>query len=251
MRTRNVVVPVVFLVVLGGGCETVVTETDTISMPKTKKVSYEDRELERLEALIGEYPKRHDYIYRKAGFEFYKKNFRESAALLRRAIDLKPTQVRYHYHLGRVYLNMGELELAEESFERADEMTPNERHSGPRCARAYVYALRGKLVEATSLLKDVVANEPENTEAYYLLGALHDMQGDQASAIRYFREYLQRGGKRYRTRTVGMLEDFGVEVDLERLEKQADLPSGERLPLGLESHEVLPGLPFGRTTTGG
>jgi hypothetical protein len=73
--------------------------------------------------------------------------------------------------------------------------------------------------------------DPDNPEYYYFLGALHDMKREDEKTIRYFREYLSRGGRKYRTKVVFLLEKLGVKV--------------EEIPKGPEGAQEEGSLPFG------
>lgn len=222
-----------FLLVSLVGCQSVTTEENTYQV-STKSHSYLDSKLEKLKELSEQYPRRHDLQYQIAGIHFLKADFNESAVHLKKAIVEKPDVSQYHYHLGRVYLTMGELERAEGSFQMAAQLDHRNRFSGPRAAYAYVLALEKKVPLAIAEFEKCLAIEPDNVLFYYFLGALNDMRGGDPQAVRYFREYLERGGVKYRRKAVDYLESLGVEVSEELRRAPVNRPV-EKLPEGIEA----------------
>ncbi len=55
--------------------------------------------------------------------------------------------------------------------------------------------------------------EPENPAFYYFLGSLYDNKRDEENVIRYYREYLDRGGLKYQKKAIFVLQKLGVEVE--------------------------------------
>ena len=190
------------------GCVTVKTENDE---PVLETSSYIDSRLETLRRQVDEYPKRHDLHHQIAQTYFQMGEFRESITSLEAAIDLAPDQVRYHYDLGRVYLRMGENPRAEKSFRRAAKLC-GDRYSGPHAALGYVQAVGKKFDEALVSFEHCVSLEPENPEYYYFLGSIHDIRRDREKTIRYYTEYLDRGGSRFREKVAFVLGRLGIEV---------------------------------------
>ncbi|MBN1441290.1 MAG: tetratricopeptide repeat protein [Planctomycetes bacterium] len=243
--THRITWTLTLLLCLVAGCETVTTEDRSYGMPEGELSSYLDTELERLETLAEEYPKRADYHYRIAGIHFHKARYKDSLGSLEKAIYLDPQQARYHYHLGRIHLMMRDLDQAEAAFRRAVEQTRSDRYSGPRAGLAYVLALKGDHRGAIEEFQTCTRIDPANAEYYYFLGALYDMRKDEENAIRNFREYLERGGTRYRTKAVFILEKLGVTVtETTRVESDDEAPAestgGFPFGLGLEE-DIDPG----------
>jgi len=243
IRTR----PLAFLTLLaaGAGCQSVTTEESSFHLPDAQPGSVVDGELERLVERAREYPRVPDYHYKIAAIQFQKQNFKDSAASLRHAIDLEPEDSRYHYHLGRVYLNMRELDKAERSFRKAVSLASEERYSGPRAALAYVLAVRKKIPEAISQFEKCLVVEPENREFHFFLGVCHDIQRRPERAIHHLREYLDRGGLRYRKKAIEVLGHLGIIVDESALSPDQEPADAERLeddlPPGIGEVEVVPG----------
>jgi tetratricopeptide (TPR) repeat protein len=209
------------------GCQTTTTrEYDDYTGPQQNAQSYLDTRLKKLEEKASEYPKVPDYRYQIAGVHFERGDYTDAVTHLREAIYLDPNQSRYRFHLGRCYLQMKEMELAEEEFRAAVRLSAEGRFSGPYASLGYVLALRGKHVEAKENLHRAIEIDPEDPEPHYFLGALYDLEKDRDQAVYHLREYLDRGGRQYRKRAVFVLEKLGVKVDLEKL-KPAAAPADE------------------------
>lgn len=238
MERRQILYLFSGLAIVSVSCQTVTTlDKSTYQISDGETHSYVDSRLEKLYELSDSYPKRHDYHYQIAGIHYLKANFRDSAAHLQKAILQKPDESQYHYHLGRVYMRMNEIEQAEECFANAVKLDPRNRFSGPRAALAYVLALEKKIPQAIEQFQECLRIDSENVLFYYFLGALHDMKGDDRGAIRYFRDYLERGGSRYRKKAVFILERLGVMV-ADELREPVPSETRETLPGGIEEERA-------------
>ena len=113
----------------------------------------------------------------------------------------------------RVFLQMGEVDNAVVSFRKAAELTEDQRYSGINAGLGYALALKKDLPGAEAAFKKALAADPENSETYYFLGAICDLQGRKEEAVKHFREYLARGGTQYRSNALFYLEKLGIEVD--------------------------------------
>jgi tetratricopeptide (TPR) repeat protein len=212
-RTPFAGFPVLVLALQAAGCETTTTTSAEYTFPQNEQESYDDTKLRNLVEESREYPNRHDIHYSIAQIYYQQEDYRGCAKALKRAIVLDPENSRYHYHLGRVYLKSGDVDLAEVSFKDAVDRTPRDRYAGPHAALGYVLGLKKKFPEAIEEFETCIAIEPENPAYYYFLGAIHDILGQREETIRAFREYLDRGGKTYRKNVWFILEKLGVEVE--------------------------------------
>lgn len=191
------------------GCVTVTKEDNKIVSTET---DYSATRLETLGREAKRYPKRADLHYEIAQIHFQQGDFHESASALERAIALAPDVSRYHYDLGRVHLRSADYAQAETAFREAVRLS-GDRYTGPRAALGYVLAVQKKFGEALEMFEQCIELEPQNAEYYYYLGSIHDIEGRRNDAIRYFQEYLNRGGAKYRRKVVFLLEKLGVDVD--------------------------------------
>jgi tetratricopeptide (TPR) repeat protein len=199
-------------VIACAGCETVTLDDKTDYKVEDAKVSSVlDARLKTLAEKVKEYPRRDDLHYEIAGVYYKKGDFRSSAAAIERAIELAPAEAKYHYQLGRVHLTMKELDRAEENFREAVRLFPD-RLPGPYAALGDVLAQKRDIAGAIAQFKKCLELDPQNATYQYVLGCLHDMQGQREETIHYFQEYLARGGTRYRKKALYLLGKLGVAV---------------------------------------
>lgn len=204
---------VVFFCLLLSACESIVDEREQYSLSEETTHSYLDSRLDFLKARVKEYPKRDDYHYKIASVHFEKGDFYRVVRSLEEAIELRPDIPKYRYHLGRVFLQMGEIDNAVSSFRKAAELTEDQRYSGINAGLGYALALKKDLPGAEAAFRKALAADPENSETYYFLGAICDLQGRKEEAVKNFRQYLVLGGTQYRSNALFYLEKLGIEVD--------------------------------------
>jgi len=237
------------LLLTAPSCTTTVTDGGTsYTVSNEKGESVLDSRLRRLDEEVKLYPKRHDLYYDMAGIYYEKQDFRAAARALEKAIELEPTNVQYQTMLGRVYLLMQEVELAEQHFRKAVSLVPPGRYSGPHAALGYVLSLKKDYAGAIEEFKKCLIAEPYNPKFYYSLGAQYDIMGNREEAIRYFQGYLQSGDTEYRKHVVFLLGKLGVDVrptDLGPAEGRAAEgrvePAASSYPEG--GKEAFPNLP--------
>ncbi|MBI4605841.1 MAG: tetratricopeptide repeat protein [Planctomycetes bacterium] len=217
------------LLALAASCETTTTEKQSHMLSEGTSGSVLDSRLRKLEGEAVKYPLRSDLWYEIAAVHFQKPDYRGSAEALGKAIHLDPHESRYHYQLGRVHLKMGELNKAERCFREAVSLAGEGRYTGPRAALGYTLSRKRDLPGAIAEFERCRSLEPENPMYYFLLGSLHDMNGDREAAIKGFQEYLARGGTKHRRKAIEVLGRLGVAVD----ETAPVKPSGQ-------SEEILP-----------
>jgi tetratricopeptide (TPR) repeat protein len=192
-----------------------------------------DSRLKELEKLADEYPKRSDIPYQIAGVWYQKENYRESARSLERAIYIDPQEGKYHFHLGRVYMNMRELDLAEKEFRRALELMPGDRYTGPHGAMGYLLCQKGRWQEAQKEFEACVRIDPAEPNSYYYLGCIADVQHNGDAAVANLKKYLELGGKGFRPKTVEILASYGVGARAEEtsiVESGSDAQAGASPP---------------------
>jgi tetratricopeptide (TPR) repeat protein len=211
-----VVFPIAVLVILLQGCTTSETMDDgfDITLPEPGKPdTILDSRLKVLKERAAEYPLRSDLQYKLAVIYYQKEDYRAASTHLRKAIQLDPNHVRYHYDLGRVHMQMGELEQAEAAFRTAIERAGSKRWSGLFSSHGYVLCHLQRWEEARQQFETSIAIDARDPTPYYFLGSIADIQANPEQAVSRMREYLERGGKAFRRRAVDVLRHHGVEVD--------------------------------------
>ena len=114
--------------------------------------------------------------YRSGRNAVNNKQFNEAITEFQESIDLEPFFIDAHYELSRVYLRLGNLQVAkhvvEEALKLADDYPPIQRLSGTiKLYNAGINFLNGRQYnEAIDKFKETIDREPTFTEAHYSLG---------------------------------------------------------------------------------
>jgi tetratricopeptide (TPR) repeat protein len=142
-------------------------------LPDPKRMLGVVQALEQVQALIG------------AG--------RPDAALplLRRALALDPRNKDVHQTFGIVYTALGMHAEAAGSFRRALELPPHRNDRIPRFELASSLLRIGEASEAASELERIVADEPDDADAWYNLGVARQQGGDAPGANQAYRRALR------------------------------------------------------------
>lgn len=113
----------------------------------------------------------------------------EAETDLRRAVTLSPKLVDAQFELAQV---LRESKRPEEAIEHYDKCLRDQRLADPaRIGRSISLKMIGQVEMARGLLRQVVANNPEQADAAYELGLLELEAGDAQAAV----EHLQRASK--------------------------------------------------------
>jgi tetratricopeptide (TPR) repeat protein len=102
-------------------------------------------------------------------------------------IEYKPEHAWGYCYKGSAFVGKDNLKEAEYAFFKAKDLEPTAIWGLFRLA--YVYRLQGKYYEAIELLKEILTQYPEEIDAYYDLGVLYNMLGDQNNAREHFLAY--------------------------------------------------------------
>lgn len=101
-------------------------------------------------------------------------------------------------NLGMAYRRVHSYPLALASFQHAFRIQPNYELFYKNMVDTYAEA--GSLSDAIADLNDRVADNPDDGEAYYLLGLMAEVTGDMASAQAHFTRFLELKPNAYLTR---------------------------------------------------
>jgi len=118
-----------------------------------------------------------------------REQLRKAAALLDRALSLKPMLARARYWRAVVLRGDGKLAQAAETLAVLAKEYPKDREVQRQLGQT-LYSL-GRLDEARSALEAVVAIDPQDAGAYQLLAPIYASQGRKAEADRARALYLQ------------------------------------------------------------
>ena len=123
--------------------------------------------------------------YGKLGQLLFTYDFLDAAEpAFRNAQSLLPEDEQWSYYLGMLYRQKGDFEAAAAHFERVLERQAEETLARLRLAEVYLEL--GRAETAKTLLEAVIAGEPRNAFAYYLLGQIaHEAEAYEAAVAHY------------------------------------------------------------------
>ena len=103
-------------------------------------------------------------------------------------ISDNPLNAWAYAYLGSAWICADSLEKAETAYEKAREINPKFTFNLFRLS--FTYALRGKYNEAAEVLKGIPSINPsESTSAWYDLGAVYQLSGNEEEARKYLSQY--------------------------------------------------------------
>lgn len=131
-----------------------------------------------------------DRGYLEQGWYYMAKNeLTQAEEMFNKAIELNPNNYEAHVDLGWCYRSLGKFFLAEQLYKKGIELTSyNDR---AYFGLAMVYIDQNKLSQAETVLKKAIEIRPNNDKAYALLGTLYDQMGRRSLA----QEYLKKSDK--------------------------------------------------------
>ena len=125
--------------------------------------------------------------YYRGVLQYLQGNYRDAAIILEVAVELEPEYESAHLMLGDAYLFLGKEEEAMRQYDRVMEIA----ESSPSCgksAKAYAYAMSGRLTEAKRLLNRMVRAAGTGYSWPYEVASVYAALGDAETAF----EWLQR-----------------------------------------------------------
>lgn len=109
-------------------------------------------------------------------------NIREAVKLYRLVIKEKPDCDAAHYELGTIYLMTDQLDMAEESLEKAYQMDPGNQWY--TLAYLNVLGTKEEYKRAAGILREKIRNEPDEVEWEYQLANVRFSQGRPKRAVK-------------------------------------------------------------------
>ena len=196
MNSRTLVLILTGLISSLGCVKEVIDDRLTGIRSGTRKdgPSFVDGEINRLRKKVKRFPELVELHLKIANLLTSKEKHYDAAAEIKEAIYKEPKNARYHFELGRVYQRMGKWNLAEVSFKQVVGLCQTERYSGPHMTLGFSLAMQDKYQEALEQFDQALEIEPDLPQAYYWIGSIQDILGDQEKAIEAWEEYLKLGG---------------------------------------------------------
>lgn len=128
-------------------------------------------------------------LYKKAETYFKGEKYEKAIESLKKAIFLEPLYYHNHYNLGRVYMKMGDVDLANTCFEEA--MYLSEDSPAFMLELSEYYIKNNMFPKAKQYLEMLLTKMPSNTEAQMLIGAVSDNMDDIRSSLHVFYDIPQ------------------------------------------------------------
>lgn len=113
---------------------------------------------------------------------------REAMEALQRALAIDPQCAEAHLNLGVLHAEGGQLDAALEHFERALALAPD---SSEAAYNAGVVLADQEPDRALRYLRQAVANDPRNLDAYQRMGGIAQQRGLWEAAAGYFRKVVE------------------------------------------------------------
>ena len=115
-------------------------------------------------------------LYREGG------RLDEALAELQEELKISPSDAMTQFLIGDIHLQRNELEDAQQNLSQALDIQPGLTEAKLDLARTC--HAQGKVDEAVTILQKVVASDPDNQDAHYLLFGLYKERGQSAEARR-------------------------------------------------------------------
>ncbi|MFH1356646.1 MAG: tetratricopeptide repeat protein [bacterium] len=125
---------------------------------------------------------------------FENKNYDESLALYKKALEQTPEDFNLHNNLGLLYLKKGLYSSASSSFQKALELNDS-------CAVCFnnfglLKTHLGEKVEATKYFEKAIVSNTTYPDPYFNLAVLYEGSGDIGNAVNYYRQFVQLNPKK-------------------------------------------------------
>lgn len=97
-------------------------------------------------------------------------------------------EAQFHYKMGLSYLNEGKTQMAFVEFQRAYQISPNDKDI--IASLGFVYMQLEEFEKARELFLKAISIDPQFSEAYNYLGAVYSKMGQMQDAIDSFKKAL-------------------------------------------------------------
>ncbi len=128
-----------------------------------------------------------DKLFNIATNYFNNQNYVEAERTLKQVVALKPDKIDAYYYLGNTYVKMGNNDLAEANFIKANELDAKDQRSA--IALIDIYDKTNQPVKRIALMEQIAAANSDE-ELWLAIGNLYAQQGNPAKAEESFREAL-------------------------------------------------------------
>ena len=134
--------------------------------------------LEKGEEVVEQGSEQHAYLLNNVGLAYaHLKDYPKAAGAYRRAIEIKPSEVRFHAHLATALIHGGRKEEGWKAFEKA--FDPPGLYPEPYFLRGQEYYQERRYKEAAEDFREVLRLQPDNAQASRNLAAAEEMMRRQ------------------------------------------------------------------------
>lgn len=120
---------------------------------------------------------------------FIEKNFEEGIYLLKKSLDIDPEDYATLVTLGRVYMELGYLDAAEDVLKKAVELNPGYWEAYD--SLGYLYYYQNEITKSVDMFKEVVVQRPNEVEPLLSLAKVYQMKGFYEDAIKVYKSALK------------------------------------------------------------
>ncbi len=149
-----------------------------------------DEAAEHLERSVSLRPETNPENFNNLGTVYQRMGRREDAVrCFRRAVELKPDFVAALRNLGRTLIELGAAREAESVLRDLVRLHPD--FAAAQADLGLAIHLQGRTRESIELLEKAAAKAPRDPDLLFNLAAVHQAQGDTATAVRYLRRLIE------------------------------------------------------------
>ncbi len=131
------------------------------------------------------------YLQNVAYANYYDENYEGSIELFEKLIEDFPENHAYHNNLGYCFFNIEDYDGAIFHFDKAIEL---HKSSGQYYQnRAFAKSKLGKYTEAIEDFSQAIRLDPEESENYYQVGQIHELQHNKFDACIYYNKAIEFG----------------------------------------------------------
>lgn len=124
-------------------------------------------------------------LYNERAFLYIqKKLINESLNDIHKALELKPSEVRYYMTLSDIYMLMGKMQKSINTLKKASDL--NSEDPGPYLKIAEIYLINKEYPLCFDYIEKAIALDAVNPRAYFMRGFANKERGDTARAVKFF-----------------------------------------------------------------
>jgi Tfp pilus assembly protein PilF len=178
------------LIILLVACMSIIFSCKNDAKPEARKFGKTGNpQIDALTEQIFKDPKNANLYYKRAQL-FYQEGAQGGYDVaiedMKYALSLDSVNINYHHFLADVYMDYAQSRLAVSTMERAAAIAPSDIPTLLKLSETYL--ITKQYNPTLSTLDKVLKQDPQNSDAYFLLGMVFKEQDDEARAINAFQK---------------------------------------------------------------